>query len=89
MHDVADSSSDYDHLPTISLAHTYNATQAPVSVISIAFKEQEELLVIFHQSFLLSLIFGFITEAQKKQINSFPFEVYTNKNVSNFNWQHI
>lgn len=38
MHDVADSSSDNDHLPTVSLAHTYNATQAPVSEICIAFK---------------------------------------------------
>ena len=42
MHDVADSSSDNDHLPTISLAHTYNATQAPVSKIRIAFKGQEQ-----------------------------------------------
>lgn len=37
MHDVADSSSDNDHLPTISLAHTHNATQSPVSEICIAF----------------------------------------------------
>lgn len=42
MHDVADSSSDNDHLPTIGLAHTYNATQAPVSEICIAFKGQEQ-----------------------------------------------
>lgn len=41
MHDVADSSSDNDHLPTIGLAHTYNATQAPVSEICIAFKNGE------------------------------------------------
>lgn len=41
MHDVADSSSDNDHLPSISLAHTYNATQAPVSEICIAFKDGE------------------------------------------------
>lgn len=33
MHDVADSSPNNYHLPTISLAHTDNATQAPVSEI--------------------------------------------------------
>lgn len=38
MHDVADSSSDNDHFPTIGLAHTYDATQAPVSEICIAFE---------------------------------------------------
>lgn len=41
MHDVADSSSDNDHLPTISLAHAHNPTQAPVSEIGIAFKNGE------------------------------------------------
>lgn len=53
MHDVADSSSDNDHLPTICLAHTYNATQAPVSIICIAFKEREQqsiTLVIYLSS---------------------------------------
>lgn len=42
MHDVADSSSDNDHLPTIGLTHTYNATQAPVSEICVAFKGQKQ-----------------------------------------------
>lgn len=42
MHDVADSSSDNDHLPTISLAHSYNATQAPVCIICITLKEREK-----------------------------------------------
>lgn len=37
MHDVADSSSNSDHLTTVSLAHTNNATQAPVSKICISF----------------------------------------------------
>lgn len=45
MHDVTDSSSNNNHLPTISLAHTNNATQAPVSEICIAFmwKEQQSI----------------------------------------------
>ena len=42
MHDVTDSSSDNDHLPAVSLAYPYNATQAPVSIICIAFREQEQ-----------------------------------------------
>lgn len=42
MHNVADSSSDYNHLPTIGLAHTYNASQTPVSEICIAFMGQEQ-----------------------------------------------
>lgn len=42
MHDAANASSDNDHLPTVSLAHTYNASHAPVSEICIAFKGQEK-----------------------------------------------
>lgn len=42
MHDVADSSSDNDHFPAVRLAHTHNATQAPVGEICIAFEEQEQ-----------------------------------------------
>lgn len=42
MHDVADSPSDNEHLPTVSLAHTHNATQAPVSEICITFMGQEQ-----------------------------------------------
>lgn len=52
VHDVADSTSDDDHLATVSLAHAHNATQAPVSVVSIAFKEEEQQLSIFHRQSL-------------------------------------
>lgn len=42
MHDAANASSDNDHLPTVGLAHTYNASHAPVSEICIAFKGQDK-----------------------------------------------
>lgn len=42
MHNVADSSSDNDHLPTISLAHTYNTAKTPVSEICIAFMRHKQ-----------------------------------------------
>lgn len=44
MHDVADSSSDNDHFPTVSLAHTYNASQTPVCVIGIAYRKGKSQL---------------------------------------------
>lgn len=42
MHDVTDSSSDDDHLPTITFAHTHNPTQTPVSEICVSFRREQE-----------------------------------------------
>lgn len=44
MHDVADSPSDNDHFPPVSLAHTYNASQTPVCVIGIAYSKGKSQL---------------------------------------------
>ena len=37
MHDVADASSDDHHLAAVGLAHPYDAAQAPVGEIRVAF----------------------------------------------------
>lgn len=58
MHNVADSSSDNDHLATISLAHTYNTTQTPVREIGIAFmgrEQQSTTSVILSYHFLVTV----------------------------------
>lgn len=52
VHNVADSPSDDDHLPPVSLAHTHDATHAPVSVVSVACKEEEQQLSILHRQSL-------------------------------------
>lgn len=52
VHDVADSPSDGDHLPAVSFTHTHDPTQAPVSVVSVAFKEEEQQLFILHRQSL-------------------------------------
>ena len=53
MYNVADSTSDNDHLPTISLAHTYNGTQTPVGEICITLLGREQQKVV--SSFITSL----------------------------------
>lgn len=41
MHDVADSPSNNYHLPAIRFAHTYDATQSPVSKVCVVFKNSK------------------------------------------------
>lgn len=53
VHDVADSPSDDDHLAAVSLAHTHDATQAPVGVVGVPFREKQHLLTLHRQSLLL------------------------------------
>lgn len=62
MHDVADSSSDNNHFPTIRLAHTYDASQTPVCVIRIACrngKKEEKNLHYFMMMEYIILLFKY------------------------------
>lgn len=55
MHDMADSSSNDNHLPTIGLAYAHNATQSPVSEICVAYmKEVQQSLPLSIGSFITS-----------------------------------
>lgn len=64
VHDVADSPSDDNHLPTVGLAHTNNATQAPVSVVGIAYREEQQLFIFHCQS--LHLVQSAVTASTSK-----------------------
>lgn len=77
VHDVADSSSDNNHFPTIRLAHTHDASQTPVCVIRIACRKKI--------SITLSMMMEHIILSFKSKV--FKEKVLPSKMVSPKGWE--